>query len=148
MRSVHSIEEALLQELQFCCVTFPLSLSLLILQFSSAQSLSRVQLSATPRTAARQGSLSTTSSRSVLKLLSIESVMPSNHLILCRPFFLLPLIFPSIRPLILKMGIIIYIFPLFRKFQLINGCEHSLIMHCFLRGVDTLYHSSKAQWWS
>ena len=51
----------------------------------------------TPRTAARQASLSITNSQSLLKLKSIESVMPSNHLILCRPLLLLPSIFPSIR---------------------------------------------------
>ena len=67
------------------------------LQFSLGQSLSRVRLFATPWTAARQASLSLTNSRSLLKLMSIESVMPSNHLILCRPLFLLPSIFPSIR---------------------------------------------------
>ena len=55
--------------------------------FSSVQSLSRVQLFATPWTAARQASLSITNSRSLLKLMSIESVMPSNHIILCRPLF-------------------------------------------------------------
>ena len=66
-------------------------------QFSSVQSLSRVQLFATPWTVACQASLSITNSRSLLKLMSIESVMPSNHLILCCPFLLLPSIFPSIR---------------------------------------------------
>ena len=63
---------------------------------SSVQSLSRVWLFATPWTAAHQASLSITSSRSLLKLMSIESVIPSNHLILCRPH-LSPSIFPSIR---------------------------------------------------
>ena len=66
-------------------------------QFSSVQSLSHVQLFATPWTAARQASLSITNFRSLLKLMSIESVMPSNHLILCHPRLLLPSIFPSIR---------------------------------------------------
>ena len=61
------------------------------------QSLNRVQLFATPWTAARQASLSITNSWSLLKLMSIELVMPSNHLILCHPLFLLPSIFPSIR---------------------------------------------------
>ena len=61
------------------------------------QSLSRVQLFVTPWTAAHQASLSFTNSRSLLKLMSIESVMPSNHLILCHPLLLLPSIFPSIR---------------------------------------------------
>ena len=64
---------------------------------SSVQSLTCVRLFATPWTTACQASLSITSSWSLLKLISIESVMPSNHLILCRPLFLLPSIFPSIR---------------------------------------------------
>ena len=66
-------------------------------QFSPAQSLGRVRLFATPWTVARQASLSITNSRSLLKLMPIESVMPSSHLILCRPLLLLPSIFPSIR---------------------------------------------------
>ena len=66
-------------------------------QFSLVQSLSCVRLFATPWTAAHQASLSITNSWSVLKLTSIESVMPSNHLILCCPLILLPSIFPSIR---------------------------------------------------
>ena len=65
--------------------------------FSSVQSLSRVRLFATPWIAARQASLSITNSRSSLRLTSIESVMPSSHLILYRPLFLLPPIPPSIR---------------------------------------------------
>ena len=68
-----------------------------ISQFSSLQSLSRVWLSVTPWTAAHQASLSITNSRSLLKLMSIELLMPSNHLILCRPLLLPPSIFPSIR---------------------------------------------------
>ena len=71
--------------------------SLLSVQFSSVQSLSHVWLFATPWIAARQASLSITNSQSSLKLTSIESVMPSSHLILCRPLFLLPPIPPSIR---------------------------------------------------
>ena len=63
----------------------------------SDQSLSRVQLFATPWIAARQASLSITNSQSSLRLMSIELVMPSNHLILCCPLLLLPSIFPSIR---------------------------------------------------
>ena len=65
--------------------------------FSSVQSLSRIWLFATPWTAARQASLSITISRSLPKLISIESVMPSNHLILCHPLLLLPSIFLNIR---------------------------------------------------
>jgi len=64
---------------------------------SSVQSVSHVQLFATPWTAARQASLSITNSWSFLKLMSIKSVMPSNYLILCRPLLLPPSIFPSIR---------------------------------------------------
>ena len=66
-------------------------------QFSSVQSLSRVQLFATPWTAAHQASLSITNSQSLLKVMSIESVMPSNHLIFCHPLLLPPSVFPSIR---------------------------------------------------
>ena len=65
--------------------------------FSSVQSLGCVQLFATPWTAARQAFLSITNSQSLLKLMSIELVMTSNHLILCHPLLLLPSIFPSIR---------------------------------------------------
>ena len=80
----------LLLTLVFVCPSFSKS-------FQSVQSLSRVQLFATPWTEARQASLPITNSRSLLKLMSIELVMPSSHLILCRPLFLLPSIFPSIR---------------------------------------------------
>ena len=74
----------------FIILSFPTS------AFSSVQSLSRVWLFATPWTAARQAS-SKTISWSLLRLMSIESVMPSNHLVLCHPLLLLPSIFPSIR---------------------------------------------------
>ena len=66
-------------------------------QFSSVQSFSRVRLFETPWTAARQPSLCITNFRSLLKLMSIMSVMPSNHLILCWPLLLPPSSFPSIR---------------------------------------------------
>ena len=68
-----------------------------VYQFGSVQSLSRVWLFATPWIAARQASLSITNSRSSLRLTSTESVMPSSHLILCRPLLLLPPIPPSSR---------------------------------------------------
>ena len=68
-----------------------------LLTLRSVQSLSCVQRFANPRTTAHQGSLPLTISQSLLKLMSIMSVMPSNHLILCHPLFLLPSIFPSIR---------------------------------------------------
>ena len=67
------------------------------IQFSSVQSLSCVWLFATPWITAHQASLSITNSQSLLKLMSIESVKPSSHLILCRPLLLLPRIPPSIR---------------------------------------------------
>ena len=66
-------------------------------KFSSVQLLSCIQLFETPWTAAHQASLSITNSQTLLKLMSIESVMSSNHLILYRPLLLLPSIFPSIR---------------------------------------------------
>ena len=69
---------------------------MLILTFSSVQSLSHVRLFATPSTAARQASLTITNSRSLLKLMSIETAMPFNHFILCHPL-LPPSLFPSIR---------------------------------------------------
>ena len=72
-------------------------LVVLVVGLSSVQSLSHVRLLAIPWTAACQASLSITSSRSLLKLMSIESVKPSNHLILCHPLLLPPSIFPSIK---------------------------------------------------
>ena len=68
-----------------------------IWELNSVQSLSRVQLFVTSWTAAHQASLSIANSQSILKLMSIESVMPSNHLILCQPLLLPPSVFPSIR---------------------------------------------------
>ena len=68
-----------------------------IFAFSSVQSLSRVQLFATPWTTACQASLSIANTESLLKLMSIELVMPSSHLILCPPLLILPSIFHSIR---------------------------------------------------
>ena len=70
---------------------------LICLGFTVVQSISCVRLFETPWTAAHQASLFFTVSQSLLKLMSIESVMPSNHLILCRPFHLLPSNFPRIR---------------------------------------------------
>ena len=80
---------------------FPITVLLALftshIQFSSVQSLTHVQLFMTPWTAARQASLSIINSRSLLKLMSTESVTPSNHLILGHPLLLLPSIFPNIR---------------------------------------------------
>ena len=74
-----------------------MSMSISVYWPFSVQSLSRVQLFANPWTAARQASLTVTNSWSLLKLMSIELVMPSNHLFLCRPLLPLPSIYPSIR---------------------------------------------------
>ena len=76
---------------------FSQSIACLFILFSSVQSLSHVWLFATPWTTAHQAPLSITNSWSLLKLMSIESVMPSNYLILCHPLLLPPSIFPSIR---------------------------------------------------
>ena len=81
----------------FTCIILTHPLRALHDIFSSDQLLSHVQLFATPWTAACQASPSITNSRSLLKLMSIELVMPSNHLILCHPLLLPPSIFPSIR---------------------------------------------------
>ena len=75
----------------------PTYVLILYISAGSVQSLSHVRLFATPWTAARQASLSITNPCSLLKLMSIESVMPSNYIILCHPLLLLPSIFPSIR---------------------------------------------------
>ena len=69
----------------------------ILVEFSSVQSLSSVQLFVTPWTAAHQASLSITNYQSLLKIISIESVTPSNTFILCHPLLLLPSIIPSIR---------------------------------------------------
>ena len=90
-QSIGASASVLSMSIQGC---FPLGLT--SLQSSSVQSLSRVRLFVIPWTAARQASLSITNTRSPPKPVSIESMMPSNHLILCRPLLLLPSIFPSI----------------------------------------------------
>ena len=124
--------------------------------FSSVQSLSRVWFFATPWTAARQASLSTTNSRSPPKPMSIESVMPSNHLILCRPLLLLPSIFPSIRVFSNESALHIR-WPKYWSFSF-NICpsnEHPGLISCRMDWLDLLavqgtlenllrHHSSKA----
>ena len=87
----HKVQKTVL----YICVSFAISHT--GLSFSSVQSLSRVQLFATPWTVARQASLSITNSRSLLKFMFIESVMPFNHLVLCPLLPLQASIFPSIR---------------------------------------------------
>ena len=90
----HLSQPSPLSTVRYCHYSFTAVCSV---QFSSVQSLSRVRLFATPWIAARQASLSITNSGSLLKLMPIESVMPSSHLILYRPLLLLPPIPPSIR---------------------------------------------------
>ena len=85
------------ESLVVCLYFENLNIDFDIYQFSSVHLLSHVQLFVTPWTAALQASPSITNSQSLLKLMSIELVMPANHLILCHPLFLLPSIFPIIR---------------------------------------------------
>ena len=87
------------------------------------QSLCCVQLFATPWTAARQASLSFTTSRSLLKLVSTESVMPSNHLGLCHPLLLLPSIFLSIRVFFLSSITVFFLSRLFGYFYKLTFCS-------------------------
>ena len=125
-------------------------------QFSSVQSLSRVRLFATPWTAARQASLFFTNFRSSLRLMSIESVIPSNHLILCLPFLLLPSIFPSIR-VFLNESVLCIKWPKYWsfRFSISPSNEYSGLISCRMDWLDLLavqgtlksllqHHSSKA----
>ena len=102
------------------------------------QSLSRVQLFVTPWTAARQASLSFTISLSFLKLMSIESMIPSNHLILCHPLLLLPSIFPSSRVFSSELALWIR-WPKYWSFSISPSNEHSvLISFRILTGLISL----------
>ena len=127
---------------------------------SSVQSLSRVRLFATPWTVAHQASLSITNCQSLLKLMSIESVMPSNHLILCSPLLLLPSIFPSIRVFSNELALRIR-WPKYRSFSISPSHEYSGLMSFRIGWFDLLaihgtfksllqHHSSKASilWYS
>ena len=124
-------------------------------QFSSVQSLSHVQLFAIPWIAARQASLSITNSQSSLKLTSIELVMPSSHLILCRPLFLLPPIRPSIRVFSNESTLHVR-WPKYWSFSfsIIPSKEHPGLISCGIDWLDLLaaqgtlksllqHHSSK-----
>ena len=130
--------------------------------FSSVQSLSRVQLFGTPWTTAHQASLSITNFRSLLKLISIESVMPSNHLILCHPLLLPPSIFPRIR--VFSNESVLHIrwskYWSF-SFSISSSSEYSGLISFMIKGFDFLVvqgtlknllqcHSSKASvlWYS
>ena len=125
-------------------------------QFVFIQSISRVQLFTTQRTAARQASLSITNSQSLLKLMSIESVMPYKHLILCRPLLLLPSIFPSIR-VFSKESVLCIRWPKYWhfNFSISPSNEHSGLIFFRIDWFDLLavqgtlksllqHHSSKA----
>ena len=122
---------------------------------SSVQLLSRVWLFVTQWTTARQASLSITNSQSLLKLMSIESVMPSNHLILCHPLLLSPSIFPSIRGF--RESVLHIKWPKYWGFSFSNSPskEHSWLISFSVNWLDHLavqgtlrsllqHHSSKA----
>ena len=124
-------------------------------EFSSLHSLSHVCLFVTPWTAARQASLSITNFRSLLKPMSIESVMPSNHLILCHPLLLLPSIFPSIRVFSTELALCIR-WPKYWSFSfnISPSSEHSGLISFRMDWLDLLavqgtlksllqHHSSK-----
>ena len=125
-------------------------------QFSSIQSLSHVQLFVTPWTAVRQASLSITNSQSLLKLMSITSVMSSNHLILFHPLLLLPSIFPSIR-VFSRKSVIHIRWPKYWSFSfsISSSSEHPGLISFRMDWLDLLavqgilksllqHHSSKA----
>ena len=116
------------------------------------QSLSHIWLFVTPWIAALQASLSITTSRNLLKLMSIESVIPSNHLILCRPILLLPSIFPSIRVFSNKLAVCIR-WPKYCSFSTCPSSECSWLISFRIDWFDLLavqgtlnslpqYHSS------
>ena len=124
------------------------------ISFSSVQSLSRIRLFVTPWTAAHQASLSITNSPSLFKLMSIESAMPSNHLILWRPLLLLPPIFPSIR--VFSNEPVLHIrWPKYWSFSISPSNEYSGLISFRIDWLDFLavqgtlksflqHHSSKA----
>ena len=122
--------------------------------FSSVQSLSHVRLFATPWTAAFQASLSITNSWSLLKLMSIESVIPSNHLVLCCPLLLPPSIFPSIR-VFSNESVLLIRWPKYWSFSISPSNEYSGLISFRMDWLDILavqgtlksllqHHSSKA----
>ena len=126
---------------------------LLCLSVQSVQSLNCVQLFATPWTATHQASLSITNSQGLPKLMSIESVMPSSHLILCHPLLLLPSIFPSIRVFSNESGLRIR-WPKYWSFIISPSNEYSRLISFRIDWLDLLavqgtlksllqHHSSK-----
>ena len=123
-------------------------------RLSSIQSLSRVQLFMTPRTAAHQASLSITNSWSWLKLMSIESVMPSSHLTFCHPLLLLPSTFSSIRVFSNESALDIQ-WPKYSSFSISPSSEYSELISFGIDRLDLLavqgtlksllqHHSSEA----
>ena len=106
-------------------------------QFSSVQLLSHVQLFLTPWTAARQASLNITKSWTLLKLMSIEMVMPSNHLILCHPLLLQPPIPPSIRVFSNELALHIR-WPKYWSFSISPSNEHSGLISFRMNWLDLL----------
>ena len=127
------------------------------INFVVVQSLSRVQVFVIPQTTARQASLSFTISWSFLKLMSIESVIPSNHLILCRPLLLPPSIFPSIRVFFSNESVLHIRWPKYLSFSFSISLsnEHSGLISFRMDWFDLLaiqgtlkslleYHGSKA----
>ena len=103
---------------------------LLVYVVAVVQSLSCIQLFVTPWIAARQASLSYSVSQNLLKLMSTESVMPSNHLILCRPLFLLPSIFPSIRAFSNELALCIR-WPRYWSFKFISCQNWEIFSHYY-----------------
>ena len=152
----------LLFDLYYHLCTYVLSFNLTINSFSSVQLLSHVWLFATPWTTACQVSVSITNSWSLPKLTSIESVMPSNHLILCCPLLLLPSIFPSIRVFSNESALHIRWSKYWSfSFNVSPSNEHSGLIPFRMDWLDLLavqgtlksllqHHSSKASilWWS
>ena len=126
----------------------------MLFAISSVQSLSRVQLFSTPWTAACQASLSITNSWSLLKLMSIKLVMPSNHLILCRPLLLPPSILPSVR--VFSNELVLHIrWPKYWSFSIGPSNEYSRLISFRMDWLDLLavqgtlksllqHHSSKS----
>ena len=106
-------------------------------EFSSVQSLSCVQLFVTPWTAAHQASLSITNSWGLHRLISIDVVMPSNHLILCHPLLLPPSIFPSIRLFSIESVLRIR-WPKYRSFSISPSNEYSRLISFRLDWLDLL----------
>ena len=137
------------------CVCVYISQIVYLNIYSSVQLLSRVKFFATSWTAAHQASLSITNSQSSLKPMSIESVMPSNHLIFCRPLLFLPSIFPRIR--VFSNESVLHIrWPKYWSFSFINSSnEYSGLISFMMDWLDLLtvqgtlksllqHHSSKA----